>query len=141
MIDGDFYVTPTGNRLRIKSMGQAPAKTPAHPPVPASKPRRNKYGNKHVIVGSERFDSMREAKRHQALKQMEREGKITFLHRQRSFDLIVNGKKICRYVGDWAYVENHKAVVEDCKGYQTRDFKLKWKLCKALHPEIEWRLS
>lgn len=100
-----------------------------------------KYKNVKTTIGREKFDSKREALRHIVLKQMERNGEISMLHRQRSFDLIVRGKQICRYVSDFAYVENHKAVVEDSKGYRTRDFDIKWKLCQALYPEIEWRLS
>lgn len=103
--------------------------------------RLGKYKNVKTTLNGEKFDSKREALRHIVLKQMERDGEISMLHRQRSFDLIVNDKKICRYVGDFAYVENHKAVVEDSKGYRTRDFDIKWKLCQALYPEIKWRLS
>lgn len=103
--------------------------------------RAHKYGAVATVVDGVRFASKKEARRDAELKLMERAGKISMLHRQRSFDLCVNGIKICRYVGDWGYVENHKAVVEDAKGVQTPAFKLKWKLAKALYPDIEWRLS
>ena len=57
----------------------------------------------------------------------------------------LNGKKVCTYVGDWEYVEydgdRDFRVVEDRKGVLTPAFKLKFALAKALHPEIEWRLS
>ncbi len=105
------------------------------------KKKRSKYGNVKTTIGAEKFDSKREGLRYLALKQMERDGKISLLHCQRSFDLIVNGQKICRYVGDFAYVEKYKAVVEDSKGVKTRDFVIKWKLCQALYPQIVWRLS
>ena len=103
--------------------------------------RPSKYKNVPTVVDGVRFDSKKEARRDAELKLLERAGQISMLHRQRSFDLMVNGKKICRYVGDWAYIENHKAVVEDAKGHQTPAFRIKWALAKALFPEIEWRLS
>lgn len=103
--------------------------------------RSNKYGAKPVVVDGVRFASKAEAKRDAELILLEKAGKISFLHRQRKFDIVINGKKICRYVADWAYVENHKAVVEDKKGVQTPAFKIKWKLCQALYPEVEWRLT
>lgn len=102
---------------------------------------RSKYKAVPTVVDGVRFASKKEARRDAELKILERAGRISFLHRQRKFDLIVNGVKVCRYVADWAYVEDHKAIVEDAKGVQTPAFKIKWALAKALHPEIEWRLS
>lgn len=103
--------------------------------------RRPKYGNVKVERDGEKFDSKREFERHKMLEQCQRDGLISHLERQPKFDLFVEGKKICRYIGDWAYVEHGRVVVEDSKGHQTRDFKLKWKLAQALHPQITWRLS
>lgn len=104
-------------------------------------PRMSKYGNVKTTIGGEKFDSKREALRHLVLKDMEKHGEIQRLFRQPRFKLKVNGKLICAYVGDWGYFQDKKAVVEDSKGVQTRDFRIKWKLCQALYPEIEWRLS
>lgn len=101
----------------------------------------SKYGNVKTTIGGEKFDSKREALRHIVLKDMEKHGDIKRLLRQPRFRVNVNGKLICTYVGDWAYVENGRTVVEDSKGVQTRDFRIKWKLCQALYPEIIWRLS
>lgn len=126
------------------------ADAPTHPPVPASKP--SKYGNRYCIIGSERFDSEKEGRRHLVLLEMQKRGEIAGLIRQPEFRLEVNGILVCKYRGDWRYFENAKGdhpanavkrqeVIEDAKGFQTREFKLKWKLAKALHPEIEWRLS
>lgn len=111
--------------------------------------RRNKYGAKPVVVDGVRFASKAEAKRDAELVLLERAGKIADLRRQPKFDLVVNGKKVCRYVGDWQYYEiceDHDApvsvpVVEDRKGVLTPAFKIKWALAKALYPDIEWRLS
>lgn len=106
-------------------------------------PKPNKYHNKHVIVGSERFDSMKEARRHQFLKDDERIGVIRDLKRQVTFHLFVNGQKIGSVRPDWTYTVclTGQKFADDCKGYQTASHKIRWKLAIALHPEIEWRLS
>jgi hypothetical protein len=96
-----------------------------------------------------RFASKAEAKRDAELQLLVKAGEIVDLQRQPKFDLLVGGKKICRYVGDWSYWEadpkhDHRRlvqIVEDRKGALTPAFKIKWALAKALHPEIEWRLS
>lgn len=117
----------------------------------AGVPKR-KYRNVPVVVDGVRFASKAEAKRDAELQLLQRAGKIRDLRRQPRFPLIVNGKKICVYVGDWRYFEatdderppsvlTRQEVVEDRKGALTPAFRIKWALAKALHPEIEWRLS
>jgi len=111
--------------------------------------RLSKYKNVPTIVDGIRFASQAEAKRDAELKLLHLAGKIRLLQRQPRFPLFVNSVKICTYVGDWQYLEFDQTqtvagstmVVEDRKGVQTPAFKLKWKLAKALYPEIEWRLS
>lgn len=103
--------------------------------------KRPKFGNIKVERNGEKFDSKREFARHMLLLELQREGQISDLERQPKFDLFVNGKKICRYIGDWSYVEYGRVVVEDSKGHQTREFKIKWKLAQAVLPQITWRLS
>lgn len=103
--------------------------------------KRSKYRNIPTVVDGVRFASKAEAKRDGELQLLERAGEIKFLCRQPSFRLMVNGQKICTYVGDWSYCENGKRVVEDRKGVKTPAFKIKWRLCQALFPEIIWRLS
>ena len=76
---------------------------------------------------------------------MERGGLVRDLERQVSYDIIVNGEKICRYIADFRYkmVEDDgttKDVVEDAKGFETADFKIKKKLMKAVH-QIDLYLS
>lgn len=103
--------------------------------------KRSKYGNKRVTVDGVKFDSKAEAARDAELVLLASVGAITGLTRQPRFDLIVNGNKVCAYVGDWRYQEHGQDVVEDRKGVLTPAFKIKWALAKALHPDIEWRLS
>ncbi len=109
--------------------------------------RPSKYRNQPQVVDGVRFASKAEAKRDAELLLLERADKIHNIVRQPKFDLYVNGKKVCRYIGDWQYRDgparehNSQLVVEDRKGALTPAFKIKWALAKALHPEIEWRLS
>lgn len=105
----------------------------------------SKYRAVPTVVDGVRFASKAEAKRDGELQLLVRAGVIRDLERQPKFDLIVNGKKVCRYVGDWRYVivgeSRSIPVVEDRKGHQTPAFKIKWALAKALHPEIQWTLT
>jgi hypothetical protein len=109
--------------------------------------KRSKYRNVPTVVDGVRFASKAEAKCDAELQLLERAGEIRNLRRQPRFPLVVKGTTVCTYVGDWEYVEKGKPdypsthVVEDRKGALTPAFKIKWALAKALHPEIEWRLS
>lgn len=107
--------------------------------------RRSKYKNVPVVVDGVRFASKAEAKRDAELQLLLRAGKIDNLIRQPRFPLVVNGVLICTYVADWCYRdldwEVPQPVAEDRKGAITPDFRIKFALAKALHPEIEWRLT
>jgi hypothetical protein len=105
--------------------------------------QRSKYRNVPTVVDGVRFASKAEAKRDAELQLLAKAGQIFALRRQPRYPLVVNGVKVCTYVADWEYVEKGTpgAIVEDRKGALTPAFKIKWALAKALHPEIEWRLS
>ena len=104
---------------------------------------RSKYGAKKTIVDGKKFDSKWEAERYGQLKAMEKAMFIRDLELQVPYDLIVNNVKICRYIADFRYKKesNHTItndeyyveVVEDTKGFETQEFKLKKKLMKALY--------
>lgn len=97
--------------------------------------RRNKYGNKIVIVDGIKFHSQKEGKRYAELLLLLREGVISDLATQVPYLIEVNGRKICKYVADFVYrdLENHGTVVEDVKGYRTDIYKLKKKLVEAIY--------
>jgi hypothetical protein len=91
------------------------------------------------------FDSKWEAERWGELTAMERAGYIVNLERQIPYDILVNGMKICKYVADFRYSQvddygNETQIVEDAKGVETPEFKLKKKLMKAVF-EIDIYLS
>lgn len=104
----------------------------------------SRYGDVVMV-----FDSEKEFRRHQELKILERQGKISALRRQVPF-LIQDacerdGEKIAAifYKADFCYEEDGKSIVEDVKGFDektqkyitTKDFNLKWKLLKYRYPD------
>ncbi len=99
-----------------------------------------KYGNHKILRGGEIFDSKREYDRYRELVLLQRAGQISDLKRQVKFELIpsqrVDGKVVerpCTYVADFVYTENGKTVVEDSKGYRTKEYILKRKLMLHIH--------
>lgn len=101
----------------------------------------SKYRNKMVMVDGIRFDSMAEAYRYRELVLLEKAATISELETQVPFDVQINGSRICKYYADFSYVVNDgRVVAEDVKGVETALFKLKWKLVKALYPDVEFRL-
>lgn len=98
-------------------------------PVP-----RNKYGNEKTDVDNIRFDSKAESQRYGELKMMERGGLIHGFEMQVPYDLEVNGVLICKYIADFVITwPDGLVTVEDVKGVQTPEFKLKKKLMWAIH--------
>ena len=84
-----------------------------------------------------KFDSKWEAERYGQLASMALAGVVKDLERQVKYEIVVNNYKICRYVADFSYTLIHEngteeKIVEDAKGVQTTDFKLKMKLMKAV---------
>lgn len=87
-------------------------------------PKRPKLGNRRVTVDGETFDSKLEAGRWQVLRLMERAGEISDLRRQVRFPLLVQGIEIGHYTADFVYSDQTgKRVIEDAKGFQTREFR------------------
>ena len=105
-----------------------------------------KYGNKKVRYQGQVFDSRKETRRFAELSLLEKAGKITDLQTQVKFVLIPaqrepdtvgkrggikRGKVIekeCSYYADFVYKENGETVVEDTKGFRTKDYIIKRKL-------------
>ena len=97
------------------------------------------------------FDSKEEYKRYCELSLLEKAGEITDLDRQVKFVLIPaqyepdiigprggvrRGKLLEReisYIADFTYKENGKSIVEDSKGFQTPEYKMKRKMMLYFH--------
>lgn len=95
----------------------------------------SKYGSKKITVDGIEFDSQKEAHRYCELRLMERGGLIQDLKQQVEFELIpsqrYDGKVVerpCKYVADFVYKENGQIIVEDTKGFKTKDYIIKRKL-------------
>ena len=111
----------------------------------------SKYRSKKITQNGITFDSLKEYRRFCELSLLERAGAITDLKRQVEFVLIpaqrepdtigkrggiIKGKTIeqkCSYVADFVYTENGKSVVEDTKGFRTKDYILKRKMMLYFH--------
>ena len=99
-----------------------------------------KYHAKKTELDGITFDSRKEADRYAELKLLERSGAIHNLQRQVRYELIPAQKKdgktierACHYIADFVYEENGKTVVEDVKGYRTKEYALKRKLMLQVH--------
>ena len=98
----------------------------------------NKYNAKKTEFMGFKFDSKWEAECYGQLVSMQMAGVVQDLERQVKFDIIINDVKICKYVADFVYTLVHEdgkkeKIVEDAKGVQTTDFKIKMKLMKAVN--------
>lgn len=116
---------------------------------------KSKYHAKKVTVDGITFDSRKEADRYKELLLLERAGKICDLQRQVKFVLIPtqrgavwNDKKhkfdrpvierSCTYIADFVYHEyinedTMQRVVEDVKGFKTKEYIIKRKLMLYLN--------
>ena len=95
----------------------------------------SKYGSRKITVDGVTFDSRKEYLRFCELSLLEKAGMVTGLRRQVRFELIpsqrIDGKVVERpvhYVADFVYQENGQTVVEDTKGFKTKDYILKRKM-------------
>lgn len=96
--------------------------------------KTSKYRNQPVTIDSIRFASKAEGKRYVDLKRLERAGEIRALKLQPRYDLRVLGEKVCTYVADFCYLDKADELhVEDVKGVQTAEFKIKAKLFRILY--------
>lgn len=108
-----------------------------------------KYNAKKTTIGNITFASRLEADRYEQLLWLERVGEISDLWLQ--VELQVNhgriypesGVKIksTNYVADFMYTDKaqHKIIIEDTKGMETPEFRLKWNLAQSQYPEYEFR--
>lgn len=111
-----------------------------------------KYGNKKVRYQGAVYDSRKEARRAAELSLLEKAGKISNVQTQVKFVLIPSqrepdtvgkrggikqGKVIekeCAYYADFVYKDDKgRWIVEDTKGFRTKDYIIKRKLMLYVH--------
>lgn len=109
--------------------------------------RGHKYKAKKVEVDGIKFDSKLEAERYKYLKNLQYDKKISDLKLQERFELQPtfkdkNNKTIraMHYIADFSYKKDGEYVVEDVKGFETSDFKLKKKLFLYKYPAITFKI-
>ena len=114
--------------------------------------KSNKYGNAKVTVEGITFDSKREARRYLDLLLLLKAGEISDLRRQVKYVLIptqrepdIIGPKGGRkpgkllehevaYIADFVYKDKDgNTIVEDTKGFRTKDYELKRKMMLYFH--------
>lgn len=112
---------------------------------------KTKYHSRKITRDGITFDSVKEYRRFCELSLLEKAGAITDLKRQVEFVLIpaqrepntigkrggvIKGKTLelaVKYVADFVYTENGKTIVEDTKGFKTKDYILKRKMMLYFH--------
>ena len=109
-----------------------------------------KYRNKRVEYEGIVFDSLKEKRRYYQLQLLEKDGIISDLRLQVPFELIpaiyedevvqlktktkIKKKLVQRsttYVADFVYLQDGKMIVEDTKGFRTKEYELKKKMMRA----------
>ena len=101
----------------------------------------SKYGNRKVMVNGIEFASSKEATRYWELWLMEQNNYIKDLRTQVPYELIppqkgaLRNERAVKYVADFVYWDNEKEqeVVEDTKGFRTKEYIIKRKLMKYIH--------
>lgn len=103
-------------------------------------PRKHKYGAKPTVVDGIRFASMKEARRFQELKMLEKAGEIHTIELQPKYPIIAvrliggGSMKVADYVADFRYQTKKypsEVVVEDVKGFKTPVYRLKKKIVEV----------
>ncbi len=112
---------------------------------------KTKFHSKPTTIGNIKFASKLEADRYRQLCMMAQVDPplISDLELQPEFQVsegyvdAVTGEKVKSifYVADFKYTDNeeHKVIVEDTKGVETAEFKLKWKLVRKKYKQFEFR--
>lgn len=98
----------------------------------------NKYGANHAMCCQGHVhDSKKEAQRCNELHLLMRAKQISNLEIQKKYELVparkytgMANERAVTYIADFVYMENGKLVVEDCKGYRTKEYIIKRKLFK-----------
>ena len=108
----------------------------------------SKYGARKVTYDGKTFDSQKEAHRYAELRLLERGRVIKDLKCQVKFELIPSQRNIygqvvekaVNYIADFVYtnLKTGEQVVEDTKGFRTKEYIIKRKLMLWVH-EIEIR--
>ena len=107
--------------------------------------KQTKYHNTIIEYNNIKFDSIKEKNRYVGLKQLEDLGVIKDLKLQTKFELQPHfeyqGKTIraINYIADFTYIQDNKLIVEDTKGFKTKEYLLKKKMLLYKYKDIEFK--
>lgn len=98
-------------------------------------PKKPKFGNIKTKIDDIVFSSHREAKRYIELRYMLNYGKIKGLKLQVPFELNEGGTHSLKYVADFVYADSltGELIIEDSKGFKTKEYKKKKKLMEKVY--------
>jgi hypothetical protein len=133
-----------GRRKRVFAAKIFPASAPTTAEPGSAKPAtKSKYNAQGRRVNGIWCASDAEATRYEQLLEMQASGLIENLRTQVRYPLLVNNHKVCAYVADFAYIINdpelrvYREVVEEVKGLETPEWKLKCKLFEAVYAPLK----
>lgn len=97
--------------------------------------KKSKYNNTKTEVDGIVFDSVKEANRYKELRLLLKIGEIGLLKRQVEYELNPGGTYSMKYVSDFEYIitATGEHIVEDVKGFRTREYLKKRRLMKKVH--------
>lgn len=108
----------------------------------------NKYNAKRTEVDGIWFASKGEARRYRELKALEQGGYISdlqlqpmFLLQEKFTDQMGNNHHAIKYRADFQYTENGENVVEEFKGRETPEFRIKMKLFLFRFKNVLFRIT
>lgn len=96
--------------------------------------KTSKYHNTITEYDGIKFDSIKEKNRYVGLKQLEDLGIIKDLKLQVKFELQPSYKyqdktiRAINYYADFTYIQDGKLIVEDTKGFKTKEYLIKKKI-------------
>lgn len=97
-----------------------------------------KYKNKTTEYNGHLYHSIKEANYARELDARIKAGELKEFRRQVPVELRVNGMKICTYTIDFVEIDHRdNEMWTEVKGFETPEWKLKWKLFEAIFPERE----
>jgi len=105
----------------------------------------SKYGNRKTEIEGYIFDSLAEGRRYSELVIMEKNGDISSLAvhpvylLQPAFKYNGKTERKIEYEADFEYMSSDGwKVVEDCKGFKTKEYSIKRKLFLMKYPEVKF---
>lgn len=116
--------------------------------LPSSRPKKTKYSSEKATVDGTTFDSKAEAARYVALRNLlnarDPEDRIANLEVQPTFylygqfgPLVSDAGRHLIYKADFAYTNAAgERIIEDVKGFKTKEYKLKRAIMRAMGFEI-----